>query len=72
MTKYEGEIPSTCQICEGKIGVVFIDGYARGIGKWALMCHGCHKWYGVGLGTGKGQKYRYSGTPKKEWNKVEK
>jgi hypothetical protein len=35
----------------------FVDGKTA-MGPWANMCLTCHKRYGVGLGTGLGQKYR--------------
>jgi hypothetical protein len=35
---------------------VFVDGKLAG-GPWAIMCVLCHLAFGVGLGTGKGQKY---------------
>lgn len=34
----------------------FVDGKTQ-MGPWALMCPRCFKLYGVGIGTGKGQKY---------------
>jgi hypothetical protein len=34
----------------------FIDGKTK-MGPWALMCPKCFKHYGIGLGTGYGQKY---------------
>ena len=34
----------------------FVDGKTQ-MGPWALMCPRCFKLYGVGLGTGRGQKY---------------
>lgn len=33
-----------------------IDGKTRR-GSWAWMCKSCHALFGVGLGTGRGQKY---------------
>lgn len=34
----------------------FVDGRTV-YGSWANMCLTCHRKYGVGLGTGKGQRY---------------
>lgn len=47
----------TCDICGRKIGKILIDGMTNS-GQWAVMCPSCHKFYGVGLGTGRGQKYK--------------
>ena len=41
-----------CQFC-GKEGAY--DGKTK-MGPWAFMCKECHKKYGVGIGTGKGQR----------------
>ncbi len=53
---WSGEIPGTFEICDSAIGDHFVDGKTSS-GPWALMCITCHLRYGVGLGTGKGQKY---------------
>jgi hypothetical protein len=34
----------------------FVDGRTQ-MGPWANMCITCHRRHGVGLGTGKGQRY---------------
>lgn len=34
----------------------FVDGRTQ-MGSWANMCLTCHRKHGVGLGTGKGQRY---------------
>jgi hypothetical protein len=49
--------PDKCQMCEKPIGDIFIDGRTS-LGPWANMCQSCHRRKGVGLGTGKGQKYQ--------------
>lgn len=54
-----------CQICGQKFEDFFIDGRTVR-GYWALMCLPCHLDFGVGLGTGKGQKYRVSDKVKVE------
>ena len=45
-----------CDICGEKLTKNLIDGQTV-YGSWAVMCPKCHEIYGVGLGTGKGQKY---------------
>lgn len=51
-----GDAPSNCDICDCKITDTFIDGRTR-MGPWGNMCPTCHVSHGIGLGTGKGQKY---------------
>lgn len=53
---------STCNMCGSIIANTFIDGKTKK-GYWAIMCPECFKKYGIGLGTGKGQRY------KKHWIK---
>ena len=55
MTKWLGTLDG-CQICGMEVGDTFVDGRTVH-GPWAIMCEVCHKTHGVGLGTGKGQKY---------------
>ena len=45
-----------CQLCQRKVQL-FVDGKTK-TGQWADMCLPCHTKNGIGLGTGKGQKYR--------------
>lgn len=45
-----------CDICKRSLDAGFVDGATRG-GPWALMCLQCHRLHGVGLGTGRGQRY---------------
>jgi hypothetical protein len=47
---------------------MFIDGKTK-VGPWAIMTPRSHKMNGVGLGTGRGQ--RYLKTPADRWLKVE-
>ena len=52
-----------CDICKEPLDWAlnkqwFVDG-ATQMGPWALMCPRCFEMYGVGLGTGRGQKYDY-------------
>lgn len=58
MKRWNGTWPAKCDICKRPLNEkpFFFDG-ATGGGPWALMCPSCHAFYGVGLGTGRGQKY---------------
>ena len=64
-TKWLGKA-DTCDICkvqlkqlQARIRQWFVDGRVVGGSAWALMCPTCFDTYGVGLGTGKGQKYDF-------------
>ena len=52
--------PKYCDLCEAKFsrigGGTFEDGKTKR-GPWANMCEHCFNAHGVGLGTGKGQRY---------------
>lgn len=52
--------PSKCDICGSAITDTFIDGKTIH-GPWGNMCPECHKRFGCGLGTGRGQKYEKQG-----------
>ena len=54
--KWIGVVPKTCQLCKQPLEDAWIDGKTS-FGPWAHMCVACHYGKGVGLGTGKGQKY---------------
>ncbi len=54
--KWMGSTPTVCDICQKKFEGAFIDA-ATVSGRWGLLCTSCHKQHGVGLGTGRGQKY---------------
>ncbi len=54
--KWVGDKPTKCDLCGGTIRRTFIDGKTR-MGPWGIMCRSCHFVNGVGLGTGKGQRY---------------
>ena len=60
--------PGVCDICHESFNGEFVDGRTR-IGPWAKMCTSCYKDYGVGLGTGCGQRYKEQ--PDARWLKVE-
>ena len=50
-----------CNFCGEKLSnKIFIDGKTT-YGPWGIMCEKCFKVYGIGLGTGKGQKYDENG-----------
>lgn len=50
-----------CNLCERDLeGQPFVDGKTA-MGPWAIMCKPCHKQFGCGLGTGKGQEYDAAG-----------
>jgi len=65
MSEWCGEGPRECQLCLKPIKSSFIDGKVK-LGGWAIMCEGCHKLHGVGLGIGKGQIYEKEG---KRWKR---
>lgn len=48
---FTDRLPSHAPMYDG-----FVDGQTT-YGPWANMCLKCHASFGVGLGTGKGQKY---------------
>lgn len=47
---------TVCDMCHKECKDVLLDGRTN-LGDWAVMCRKCHKTYGVGIGTGKGQLY---------------
>jgi hypothetical protein len=57
MSIFCGNPPTVCQLCDQPITTEFVDGQEIGSGSWLYMCPACHKRYGVGLGTGRGQHY---------------
>lgn len=65
-----GSNPQRCQLCNRTfVDGEFIDGRTMH-GPWAMMCPTCHHDNGVGLGTGKGQRYALN-PETEEWEKVE-
>ena len=67
---WSGTPPATCDLCPTSISTEFVDGRVRGGSSWAILCPDCHARYGVGIGTGLGQRYRFN--PESElWEKVE-
>lgn len=57
MTQWHGPIPAECDICADPIVDEFIDG-ATQMGPWANMCVECFRTLGVGIGSGRGQRYK--------------
>jgi hypothetical protein len=51
-----GAVPTNCEICHIQLTQTFVDGKTA-FGPWAIMCAGCHRDQGQGLGTGRGQRY---------------
>jgi hypothetical protein len=49
--------PTACDVCEATIGEEFTDAKTTH-GPWANLCPACFRKIGVGLGTGRGQRYR--------------
>lgn len=56
--KWMSPKPESCDICHRNLDTLtaFIDGVTA-TGQWAIMCLTCHKYWGMGLGLGKGQRY---------------
>lgn len=54
--KWMSEKPTSCDICHNPLGPTFVDGKTNR-GPWGILCGTCFRYYGVGLGTGKGQMY---------------
>lgn len=48
--------PVKCDICDQQCHSTYVDGKTKQ-GPWATMCPKCHLAWGVGIGTGKGQRY---------------
>jgi hypothetical protein len=57
--KWYGTWPADCDLCDVDLEACnyFVDGRIKNSYTWAMMCPICHKFEGVGLGTGRGQKY---------------
>lgn len=66
MVKWAGKLPN-CDFCNKlpEDYFYFIDGKTK-YGPWAIMCPDCFIEFGVGLGTGLGQKYDTSTLEKVE------
>ena len=64
---FAGYLEPKCQLCEDDYGDEFVDGSIRR-GPWAIMCVSCHMINGVGLGLGRGQKFRK--TEDGRWKKL--
>ena len=55
--EWTGLPPDRCDLCSDPITDEFIDGRTTE-GPWANMCPECHQSWGMGCGTGHGQRYR--------------
>lgn len=55
---WEGTPPEKCDLGGCKLNGVFVDGKTKA-GLWGIMCPDCHLMAGVGLGTGRGQRYLF-------------
>lgn len=71
MKKWIGNPPTNCDICSGSImhteGTVFFNAKTHS-GSWGILCNTCFVLNGVGLGTCRGQKYRFD-TESGDWLK---
>jgi hypothetical protein len=50
-----------CDFCHKECGKTLYDGMTD-MGPWAVMCQQCFRMHGVGVGPGKGQKYKKVGS----------
>jgi len=57
MKIWQGTPPKKCDICQRNLVGVFVDGKTQ-MGPWAIMCLNCSLQVGIGLGVGRGQRYR--------------
>ncbi len=68
--------PKNCDLCHNEIKGCFYDAKTR-MGPWGNLCSTCFGAYGLGLGTGLGQKYMArqemgeDDTPITKWVKVD-
>ena len=53
---YYAGAPETCDVCNKPLDKMMYDCLTR-FGGWANLCQSCFNRYGLGLGTGKGQRY---------------
>lgn len=53
---WAGTAPTICDLNGEKLETAFVDGRLR-FGGWGMFCVTCHEQFGIGLGTGRGQKY---------------
>lgn len=54
----EVEDATECQLCDRSITAEFVDGVVKGASAWAMMCPCCHVKEGIGIGNGRGQRYK--------------
>jgi len=63
---------SNCQICQDPLLGSMVDGVVK-IGDrnaWGNICLSCHTIFGIGLGTGKGQRYDWD-NQSQQWVKTD-
>ena len=56
MKKWIGLLPFECDVCKCCLRDSFVDGKTVR-GQWGILCTTCHDQLGIGLGTGRGQRY---------------
>lgn len=56
---WQGSAPLQCDMDQAHTSTreTFVDGATK-FGPWGIMCIPCFERFGLGLGTGKGQKYQ--------------
>lgn len=57
-----------CDLCSMPIQKEFVDGKTLS-GPWGILCPACHRTFGYGVGTGRGQRYQLQENG--SWLKVE-
>ena len=73
-TYWGGKVPEQCDLMHHledephDIRGEFVD-CATVFGPWAILCPACHVKYGLGVGTGRGQRYKRQGDGR--WLRVE-
>jgi hypothetical protein len=55
--KWNGTVPTHCELCGNPLKDNFIDGSFTGTNHWGIFCNPCYQKVGNGYGTGKGQFY---------------
>lgn len=55
---WEGAEIKCCTLCNNPIDRFFVNGLVVRLRDFTILCLACHGTEGIGLGSGKGQKYR--------------
>jgi hypothetical protein len=59
---YSGKTPQTkCDVYHNPVGYIVYDAKTTQGGAWGTLCEECFNQHGVGLETGRGQKYEWNG-----------